>query len=185
MKSVGIALLVFGVCLEAFALLGNRAPYPVVLKLLSPKYTDAREAYRTLMREGLLVEGDEGFDTLRTAYMNLTVMSPEPPFPLDEIEGVTIDRFYGGVVRGTSELEESSMVVADFTNGETVILSYGSIILMTNGQLKPVVALVNAGLLVLGCALAYYGLRILFIDLNAAREAAGVLEKHLVQSGTA
>lgn len=185
MKTVGIALLVCGVCLEAFALLGNRAPYPVVLKLLSPEYTAAREGYRTLMREGLLVEGDEGFDTLRDAYMRMTVMLPEPPYPLDEIEGVTINRFYGGVVRGTSELEEGSLIVADFSNGETVILSYSSILLMTNGELKPVVALVNAGLLILGCVLVYFGLRILFIDLKSAREAAGLLEKRLLPSGTA
>jgi len=140
--------------------------------LLSPEYTAAREAYRTLMRDGTIEEGDEGFDALRHAYMRITVMSPDPPFPLDEIEGVTITRFYGGVVRGTSELEESSMVVAEFSNGETVVLNYGFILIMTNGELNPAVALVNAGLLILGFALAYYGLRILFIDLRPEASAA-------------
>lgn len=54
-----------------------------------------RQAYRTLMREGLIEEGDEAFDPLRQAYMRLTLISPEPPFPIDEIDGVTINRFYG------------------------------------------------------------------------------------------
>ena len=155
-----------------------------MLQLVSPECTAAQEGERSLVREGILVEGDEGFDTLRDAYMRMSVMSPEPPYPLDEIDGVTISRFYGGVVKGTSELEESSLVVADFTNGETVILTYSSILLMTNGELKPVVALVNAGLLILGCVLVYFGLRILFIDLKSARVAAGLLEKRLLPSGT-
>lgn len=185
MKNVGIALIVFGICLEALAILGNRSPYPLVLKLLSPEYTAARQAYRTLMREGVIEEGDEGFDILRHSYMHLTLMSPEPPFPLDEIEGVTIDRFYGGVVADTSELEESRVVVAEFSNGETTILNYGFILVMTNAQLKPEVALINAGLLILGCVLVYYGLRVIFLDVKDAGESAGLPDEPLGSPGIA
>ena len=185
MKNLGIALLVFGICLEALAILGNRAPYPLVLKLLSPEYIAARQAYRTLMREGVIEEGDEGFDTLRQAYMRLTLTTPEPPFPLDEIEGVTINRFYGGVVEDSSELEESRVVAAEFSNGETTILNYRSVLIMTNGELRPEAALLNAGLLILGCVLVYYGLRIIFLDVKDAGEAAGLLDKPLARPGAA
>ncbi len=185
MKRLGIALIVFGVCLEVLAIFGNRAPYPLVLKLASPEYAAAREAYRSFTRDGIIEEGDEGFDALRLAYMDLTLTMPDPPFPLDEIEGVTVTRFYADVLENSSELEESSVVVAEYSNGDTEILSGDSLVNLTGLLLKREAALINAGLLVLGCALVYYGLRVIFLDVKDAGEATEPSEKRLAGSGAA
>ena len=185
MKHLGIALIVFGICLEALAILGNRAPYPLVLKLASPEYAAAREAYRRFTRDGVIQEGDEGFDTLREAYMSLTLTTPEPAFPLDEIEGVTINRFYADVLRNSSKLEESSVVMAEYSNGETRMLGGDSLLVLTDGELKREAALINAGLLILGCVLVYYGLRVIFLDVKDAGEAAQPSDKRLAGSGVA
>lgn len=186
MKNVGIALLVFGIFLEAFAIFGNRAPYPLVLKLASPEYARAWQAYRTFLREGVIEEGDEGFDALRQAYMNLTLGAPEPPFPLDEIEGVTVIRFYGRDIEDLTELGEDRVLVVEYSNGETLLLGYEALLIVAAWLLKPGVALINAGLLMLGCVMVYYGLRVLFLDEKDAGEAAGgPLDEPRAQPGAA
>lgn len=174
MKKVGVALLVVGICLEALAILGDRAAYPLVLKLVSPEYAAAWGAYRAFLREGVMEEGDEGFEPMRDMYMLLTLGADEPPFPLDEIEGLTINRFYEASV-DDAEIEATRVIVIEYSNGKTTLMGYGAMLIMAAWLLKPEVILVNAGLLILGCVLVYYGLRVIFLDEKKAGEAAGAL----------
>ena len=65
-------------------------------------------------------------------------------------------------------------------------LGFDSLLTMTDRQLKRDVALINAGLLILGCVLVYYGLRIIIFDGKDAAEAdVRPLDKGLEGSGAA
>ena len=171
MKNLAIAALIFGICLEVLAIFGNRMPYPIVLNIVSPEYVEAGAAYHTLLTDGLLEEGDVGFDRLRDSYMRLTLMAPEPPFPIDEIDGVTITRFRGAETNDPSEISGKSVVAAEFNNGEIKVLDYAFVQLLADGQWSVDALIINCGLLILGCGLVYYGLTYLVLDAKPLGEA--------------
>lgn len=176
MKNLGIAALVLGICIEALAIFGNRTPYPIVLNIVSPDYVPALEGYQKLLSEGLLEPGDTGFDLLRVSYMDLSLMAPEIPFPIDEIDGVTITRFRGGTREDSSGIGDNSVVIAEHNNGKVSESNYGSLLYLVNEYKSLNVLLINCGLLILGCALVYYGLRIVFLDSKPYGEALGPQE---------
>lgn len=173
MKNLGIAALVAGICIEALAIFGNRMPYPIVLNVVSPDYVAALEGYDKLLSQGVLEPGETGFNLLRVSYMRLTLMAPEAPFPVDELDGVTITRFRGGSAQDSTKINDKSLVVAEFSNGKVMALDYGLIQLLANGYWDVNALLINCGLLILGCTLVYYGLRFIFLDSKSSGETAG------------
>lgn len=173
MKNFGIAALAVGICLEALAIFGNRMPYPLVLNIVCPDYVEAKEGYDKLLLDGLLEPSDPGFDLLRVACLRFMLRSIEELFSVDELEGHTIARFYGGATTQPAETKEKSVVIAEFSNGQNIHLDYGAIQLMANDYRSANALLVNCGLLILGCALVYYGLRIVFLDSKPSGDGEG------------
>jgi len=163
MTGRAIAALVVGVALEVLALFGNRGPYPFVRDLIAPEYGAARQGYETLAAGGTLVEGDPGFSELRRSYMSLTLMVPEPPLPIDEIDGVTITKFEPGFQQDEWALKETTPVFGHYSTGDVFMLDFNYVMAMANDRLSRSLVLVNLAFLVAGGALVFYAFRQLFL----------------------
>lgn len=178
MKRTAVAMIVGGICLEVLAIFGNRGPFPLVNLILSPNYIEAHRGYQTLLETNMLAEGDAGFDLIRVAFMNLTVMGPEPPFPIDEIDGVTLTRFLVGASEDPEALRERTPVFLEYSNGEVTLLDLNYVRTMANGLLSRWTVFVNLTLVALGCTLVFYGLRALLLS-NGRADAGGLVKTGL------
>lgn len=163
MKGRAIAALVVGICLEILALFGNRGPFPVVRDLLAPEYAAARQGYEKLATEGVLVEGDPGFSEFRRSYMELSLMMGEPPFPIDEMDGMTITRFEAGLQKEPWALKETTPIFGYYSNGEVFLLDLNFIKSMADDRSSGNIVLVNMALLIVGCGLVFYSFQTLFL----------------------
>ncbi len=172
MKNLGIAALILGVCLEALAIFGNRMPYPIVLKIVCPEYVSALEGYDKLLLDGVLEPGDPGFDSLCVAYLHLMLSLPEVPFPRDELDGLTVARFRAGPTKESGGTMEKTIVVAEFSNGQNIPLDYGVVRGIANTYWTVNALLINCGLLILGCTMVFYGLKITFLDSRSVENEA-------------
>ena len=163
MKRKAVLLIVSGLFLEFFGLFGNRGPFPVILMAFSPEYLAGQQGYQHFLDTGFLTEGDVGFNKLRQVYMSLHSIAPEPLFPMEEMEGLTVTQFQSGLPDRSSRIREQGPVFVSFSNGEVEMIDHGFVHRVTSDRRSRFASSVNAGLLVAGCLLLYYGLRIQFL----------------------
>ncbi len=148
-------LIAAGLVIDAAVFALPMTPYPLVHMALDSKALAARRAYDNLVNTGILTYGDPGFVQMRRQYMRGVAEGILPGFEVEELPGLTIERFQ---VDDTPGDDAGRYTFIIFSNGVGHRMSNEKLKMMYGTFQRPYAAVANLALLILGSAMIYAGL---------------------------